>query len=114
MISYNSNLREILDKPGPQKNHTLCPCHSQPWFTDRIKDEIRVRQMKEHMWKHNPTECNLNAFYQQRRYVANIIKQAQRSFDIEKLLENRTNLKEIFTITNKLLGRNDPLCLPPS
>ena len=65
--------------------------------------------MKECKWKNNPTEYNLNAFYQQRRHVANIMKQAQRSFYIEKLLENRTNFKEIFTITNKLLGRNDPL-----
>ena len=70
--------------------------------------------MKEHKWKNNPTEYNLNAFNQQRRYVANIIKQAQRSFYIKKLLENRTNFKEIFTITYKLLGRNDPLPLPPS
>ena len=43
VTSYNSNLREILDKHAPLKNHRLCPCHSQPWFTDRIKDEIRVR-----------------------------------------------------------------------
>ena len=48
--------------------------------------------MKECMWKNNPNEYNLIAFYQQRRHVANIIKQAQRSFYIEKLLENRTNL----------------------
>ena len=46
--------------------------------------------------------------------MANIIKEAQRSFYIEKLLENRTNFKEIFTSTNKLLGRNDPSPLPPS
>ena len=70
--------------------------------------------MKEHMWKNNPTEYNLNAFYQQKRHVVNIIKQAQRSFYIEKLLENRTNFQEIFTITNKLLVRNDPSPLPPS
>ena len=70
--------------------------------------------MKEHKWKNNPTEYNLNAFYQLRRYVANIIKQAQRSFYIKKILENRTNFKEIFTITNKLLGINDPLPLPLS
>ena len=70
--------------------------------------------MKECMWKNNPTEYNLNAFYQQRRHVANIIKQAQRSFYIEKLLENRTNFKEFFTITNKLLGRNNSSPLPPS
>ena len=70
--------------------------------------------MKECKWKNNPTEYNLNAFYQQRRHVVNNVKQAQRSFYIEKLLENRTNLKEIFTIANKLLGRNDPSSLPPS
>ena len=70
--------------------------------------------MKECMWKNNPTKYNLHAFYQQRRHVANIIKQAERSFYIEKLLENRTNFKEIFTITSKLLDRNDPSPLPPS
>ena len=114
VTSYNSKLREILDKHAPLKNCRLCLCHSQPWFIDRIKDGIRIRQMKECKWKTNPTEYNLNAFYQQRRYVTNIIKQAQRSFYIEKLLENRTNFKEIFTITNKLLGRNDLSPLPPS
>ena len=44
---------------------------------DKIKDEIRVRCVKEHKWKNDPTEYNLNAFYQQRRYVANTINQAQ-------------------------------------
>ena len=114
ITSYNSKLSEILDKHVALKSRRLHPCHSQPWFTDRIQDEIRVRHMKECMWKNNPTEYNLNAFHQQRRHVANIIKQAQRSFYIEKLLENKTNFKEIFTITNKLLGRNDPSPLPPT
>ena len=111
---YNSKLNEILDKHAPLKSHRLLPCHSQPWFTDRIKEEIGVRRMKEHMWKNNSTEYNLNAFYQQRRHVAYISEQAQRFFYIEKLLENRTNFKEIFTITNKLLSRNDSSPLPPS
>ena len=114
VTSYNSKLSEILDKHAPLKSRRLHPCHSQPWFTDRIKEEIRVRCMKECTWKNNPTEYNLNAFYQQRRHVANIIKQVQRYFYIDKLLENRTNFKEIFTITNKLLGRIDSSPLPPS
>ena len=70
--------------------------------------------MKECMWRNNPTEYNFNAFYQQRRHVANIIKQAQRSYYIDKLQENRTNFKEIFTITNKHLGRTDSSPLPPN
>ena len=63
VTSYNSKLSEILDKHVPLKSCRLHPCHSQPWFTDRIKEEIRVRCMKECMWKNNPTEYNLNAFY---------------------------------------------------
>ena len=94
--NLNLNLTEILDKHAPLKEHRLCPCHSQPWFMDKIKDEIRVKCMKEHKWKNDPTEYNLNTFYQQRRYVANIIKQAQQSFYIEKLLKNRSNLKDFY------------------
>ena len=30
-----------------------------------------------------------------------------------KLIENKTNYKEIFNITNKLLNRNTDLPLPP-
>ena len=74
---YNLNLREILEKYAPLKEFKLCPCHSQSWFKDKIKDEIRVRCMKECKWNNDPTGYNLNTFYQQRRYVANTIKQAK-------------------------------------
>ena len=82
VTSYNLNFREILGKHAPLKECRLHPCHLQPWFMDKIKDEIRVRHMKEHKWKNDPTEYNLNVFYQQRRYVANSIKHAQQSFYI--------------------------------
>ena len=49
VTSYNSKLSEILDKHAPLKSCRLHPCHSQPWFTDRIKEEIRVTCMKECM-----------------------------------------------------------------
>ena len=65
------------------------------------------------MWLKDRTEYNLNAFYQQRRYVANLIKKTQKSFIVGKLMENKTNYKEIFNITNKLLNRNTDLPLPP-
>ena len=52
---YNSKLGEILDKHATLKSCRLHPClSSQPWFTDRIKEEIRVRCMKECMWKKTP------------------------------------------------------------
>ena len=47
VTSYNSTLSEIVDKHASVRSHRLHQCHSQPWFADRIKDELRVRHMKE-------------------------------------------------------------------
>ena len=114
---YNLNLREILEKHAPLKECKLCLCHSQPWCIDKIKDEIRVRHMKEHKWKMIPLNTIGIHFIKKKkkkRCVAKTFKQAQQSFYIKKLLKNRSNFKEIFTITNKLLDRNEPLPLPSS
>ena len=88
-------------------------CFTEGLFILHTEHLIRVRWRKECKWKNDPTEYNLNASCQQRRHVDNSIKQAHWSLYIEKLLEDRSNFKEIFTITNKLLGRNEPLPLPP-
>ena len=88
--------------------------HKQPWFTDRIKEEIRVRQKKEFSWIKDPIDYNYQAFYNQRWYCSNLIKAAQRQFFKEKITENHSNYKEIFRIANKLLGREDELPLPPA
>ena len=55
VTSYNLNLREILHKHAPLKECRLHPCHLQPWLTNKTKDEIRVRCMKEQKWKNDPT-----------------------------------------------------------
>ena len=48
--SYNSNLVKILDSHAPQKECRLRPHHSQPWFNDKIKEEIRICHKKEKTW----------------------------------------------------------------
>ena len=88
--------------------------HTQPWFLDKIKDEIRVRWKKELIWNKDPYEYTYQAFYNQRCYCSNIIKSAQRQYFMEKITENHDNYKEIFRLTKKLLGRDNELPLPPA
>ena len=57
---------------------------------------------------------NLSLHYVKQNERSTHAIKPKRSFYIEKLLENKSNFKEIFTITNKLLGRNEQLPLPPS
>ena len=56
------------------------------------------------------TEC----FYQQCRFVNNIIKKEQREYYITQLAEHYTDFKKIHQIVNKMLFRNEPLLLPPT
>ena len=95
---YNNTLKEILDRHAPEQTKTLRVSHQQPWFTDKIKQEIVLRRAKERKWLNDPTEYNLNSFYIQCRQVANIIKSAQKEYYIEKITENRTDYRAIFNI----------------
>ena len=55
----------------------------------------------------------LNAFYQQRQYVSNIIKTSKKNYYVNKLKENKNDFKMVFQIANKLLHRNETPPLPP-
>ena len=111
---YNEVILATLDKHAPQKTKSVKVSHKQPWFLDKIKAEIRVRWKKEFIWNKDPNEYTYQTFYNQRHYCSNIIKSAQRQYFKEKLTDNLDNYKEIFRLTNKLLGRDNDLPLPPA
>ena len=79
---------------------------------DNIRTEIQLRRHKEAMWLRNTSEYNLMAFYYQRRYYANLIKSAQRSFFLDTIKKLKGDSKALFAITNKLLHRGQQLPLP--
>ena len=109
---YNDNLMKVINQHAPLKTKLLTISHSQPWFDERIKAEIILRRHKEQAFKQNPTEYNYLAFYNQRRHVANIIKTAKKQHYINVIQENKDNIKNLYSITNKLLFHNKPLPLP--
>ena len=63
---YNRVILATLDKHAPQKTKLVKVSHKQPWLTDRIKDNIRVRWKKELSWIKDPNDYNYQAFYNQR------------------------------------------------
>ena len=94
--SDNTVLSELLEKHAPLWTKKVKQSHRQLWVDDRIRREIILRRNKERTYTNDPTEYNLNAFYQQCRFVSNIIKTAQRTYYTEKLADNKTNFKQIF------------------
>ena len=57
---------------------------------------------------------NLHAFYNQRRFVANLAKSLEKTYYHSLLHDNQHHYKEIFKLTNQLLFRNIKPPLPPN
>ena len=57
---------------------------------------------------------NLKAFYNQRCFVSNIIRKAQKDNYHSILEDNKSDFKVVFKIANSLLFCNDPSPLPPT
>ena len=104
VAAYNLALLSTLDTHAPLKRKRATKVKKQPWFNNRKKKEIILRHKKEKAYNKEPNEYILNAFYQQRRYVSNLIKTAQKDFYVNKLSENKHDFKKVFEIANKLLS----------
>ena len=111
---YNNVILSILEKHASKKTIVVKVTHKQPWFSDKIKTKLRLRCRKEFTWNKDPNEYIYQAFYNQRCQCSNIIKSGQRQYFMEKISENRYNYKDIFRLTNKLLGKDNELPLPPT
>ena len=111
--SYNMILSDALDKHAPVKTKCIWDTHHQPWFNDQIKAEIILHHKKERIWQSEQMEYAWRAFYNQRRYVANVIKTAQMSYYKNIISENRHDFKAIYKIVNSLLFRKQEVKLPP-
>ena len=103
--SYNMILSDVLDKHAPEKTKHIRDTHHQPWFDDQIKAEIILHHNKERIWQSKQMEYAWRAFYNQRRFVANIIKTAQMSYYKNIISENKHDFKAIYKIVNSLLFR---------
>ena len=104
--SYNSTITNILDDLAPITTRALKTSHRQLWYSDKIWQELKLRCWKVKKWLHDPSSYNYNAFFNQCRYVSNLIKTAQRNFFRKAIIDHRTEYKYIFNLANGLLFRN--------
>ena len=110
--NYERTLRQLLDKHAPVKSKIVKKNHEQPRFNEHFKLEIILRQKKERQWENYNTEYSFRAFYNQRQFVAKLIRKYQKQYYNEALLEHKYDAKVIFKITSKLLFKDESLPLP--
>ena len=78
LVQNYDTLRQLLNKDVPVKSKIVKKNHEQPWFNEHIKSEIILRWKKERQWENDNTEYSFRAFYNQRQFVANLIRKYQK------------------------------------
>ena len=56
--TYNNGIQAAINKHAPEKTKKVKTSHQQPWFPDKIWDEIQIRHMKERKFLSDPTKYN--------------------------------------------------------
>ena len=67
LTHYNEMLLRTLNKHAPLHENKCKITHREPWFNDRIKQELVLRRRLECKWLNDQTEYNFQAFYYQRQ-----------------------------------------------
>ena len=110
--TYNNGIRAAINKHAQEKTKKVRTSHQQPWFSDRIQDEIQIRCMKERKFLADQSEYNFQAFYNQQCHVPNIIKVAIAEHYNNLIHEKKNDYKEVYNIVNSLLFRKEQSPLP--
>ena len=115
MSTYNSTISWILDNPALVKVRKTSSRRKVPWYNQEITDAIRCRRKAELSWLSDKSNrVKLNDFYITRKRVANLMTSAKCLYYCDFLSQHKTNMKEISSVCDKLLGRKHDLSLPPS
>ena len=63
VTEYNTNLAGILESHAQLKAKKCTSYHNQLWFSNRIKDDIKIHRIKEWKFREDSNAYSHQAFY---------------------------------------------------
>ncbi len=109
---YDTDLRVVLDKHAPLRQHVVTIRPNSEWYNDDIKKEKQVRRKLEAHWRTSQLEIDRQIYVDQCRKVDDMCDAAKTIFLQNKICDNQGNTSQLFKITDKLLHKKMPEKLP--
>lgn len=113
MVSqYNNTLGKICDHHAPLKTRTLVIRPQCEWYTSEVRAAKQDRRKVERLWRKTGLTVHREIYLHARNRVNDVIKSAKTDFYQNKIAECHRDSKELFRITNTLLGKKKTTTLP--
>jgi len=113
-VQLDKALRKTLDKHAPAKQCTVSKRPSCPWYCNVADDLIaakRRRRQAERKWLTTKLHVHKEILKALNHHVTQLVQSAKSSFYSSQILACKTT-KQLFTLTNTLLGKSKTSSLP--
>ena len=111
--SYNSGLREVLDKHALLRNRRITDRPSAPWLTLQTKEVKQQRSRAEPHWRQSALTVHRQIFTHHREKVKKLFLHAKNNY-VSNKIESSSSCKDLFHITDQLSGKKSAPSQAPS
>ena len=109
---YNNGLQQALDRHAPVVTRRVRDRSSAPWMSDDVRELRRRRRRAERKWRKTHLTVHRQIFTNARDAVSVGVQAAKRQFYNEQIDSAASSSKQLFSVTNELLGKTKSKVLP--
>jgi hypothetical protein len=110
---YNTELVRLLDVHAPEKLKTIPQRQQSHWlFTPEVAIAKSNRRKAERRWRKSNLEVHRQIYVDARNIVTKTVASAKQSVFNDKILESKSNPKELYNTMFALLGKKRDCSLP--
>ena len=111
VATYNSSLRDVLDRHAPLVTRRVRARPSAPWLSESIRIARRSRRRAERRWRKTRLTVFRDIFVKERKTVSKTINDAKREYFSSKIKKAKDS-KTLFSITKDLIGASKAKVFP--
>ena len=109
--SYNSVLKDIVDKHAPEKSRVIVVRADAPWYTSELVKEKRLRRKLERKYNKTKLAVDKERLDNQRNIYNHLLTQAKQDYFKTKI-ETAETSKDLYKVCDNLLNREQKSVLP--
>ena len=110
--TYNTKLRELIDKHAPECERTIVLRPHAPWYTEELRDAKRHKRRLEKQWRESRLIIHHQLYREACAEMNKLLHQAKSDYYSCKISECERDQKKIHKISKHLLGEEETSALP--
>ena len=106
VVTFDNELRSILDKHAPTITRNCKPVEKDPWITQDVNDALRINRKAERIYRKNKQDAQKKAmFVDSRKEYDRKLFQSKTEYLSQFISKNKKDQKQVFRSVNKLMNK---------